>query len=354
MLPIEKRFVKYNYTTAPGRKIEYVVIHDTANSGHGADANAHFNYFNGGDRNASADFFVDDSRIVQIIDYKNCYSWQVGDGGGAYGITNRNAVGIEVCINSDGNYEKAFANAIELAVHLLKELGLPLSRLVRHYDASRKSCPGTMKANNWEKWNEFVRRATELYNGGKPVTPTPPQPSGKKQLHLPASAKTWNVYNVNGPYTVGNEVGKLAPANYGGLTYDILGNPVTHVYIIQTSSFGRVAIYAGPDTSAKITGSSTSTPSKPSTPSNGGEVFERSYPENGKATVVCSSLNVRSTHYATGNTPVASYSRGEYFFYDSVYLTNKYVYCSYVSNSGARRYVAVKDRQTGERFANCV
>lgn len=77
------------------------------------------------------------------------------------------------------------------------------------------------------------------------------RPDGKT-LHLPAAANSWNVYKPGGPYTRGNEIFKLNPARFGGLSYEIKGNPVPHVYLIDTRDRGRVAIYAGPDTSARI------------------------------------------------------------------------------------------------------
>jgi glucan-binding YG repeat protein len=39
---------------------------------------------------------------------------------------------------------------------------IPLDRVVRHYDASRKCCPSSMSANNWARWYEFKDR---LANG---------------------------------------------------------------------------------------------------------------------------------------------------------------------------------------------
>lgn len=92
----------------------------------------------------------------------------------------------------------------------------------------------------------------------KPQAPKPaPKPTPKKvktkKLHLPATAKTWRVYKPNGPYTVGNEIHLLTPSAFGGITYDILQEKGGHVYIINTSVKGKVAIYAGPETGAKIT-----------------------------------------------------------------------------------------------------
>ena len=138
--------------------IKYIVIHDTGNTDKGSDADANFSYFNTGNRNASADIFVDDHSAIRANDYMYYYSWHCGDGGGRYGITNANSVGIEICINSDGNYALAVSNAVEVTRQLMRELGIPADRVVRHYDASRKCCPASMSANNWTKWNEFKAR----------------------------------------------------------------------------------------------------------------------------------------------------------------------------------------------------
>lgn len=153
-MKINKKQIAYNRTARKQNPI-YIAIHDTGNTGKGANANAHFNYFNGGNRNSSADFFVDDTQVLQVNDYTKYYTWHCGDGKGKYGITNSNSIGIEICINSDGNYNIAFQNAVELTKHLMKELNIPVERVVRHYDASRKNCPASMSGNNWELWSKF-------------------------------------------------------------------------------------------------------------------------------------------------------------------------------------------------------
>ena len=166
MLNIEKKQIAYNKvnrTTA----IKYIVIHDTGNKSKGANADAHFNYFNGGNRNSSADFFVDDTKILQVNDYTKYYTWQVGDGKGKYGVTNANSIGVEICVNADGDYEKAFTNAVELTKYLMKELNIPIERVVRHYDASRKNCPASMNNNGWYKWSVFKQSLQEDKNMAK-------------------------------------------------------------------------------------------------------------------------------------------------------------------------------------------
>ena len=160
MADVEKKQIAYNRLVRTSA-IKYIVIHDTGNKSKGSDADAHFKYFNGGNRNSSADFFVDDTKILQVNDYTKYYTWQVGDGKGKYGITNQNSVGIEICVNADGDYSKAFENAVELTKHLMKELDIPAERVVRHYDASRKNCPASMSANSWAKWKEFKDKIME-------------------------------------------------------------------------------------------------------------------------------------------------------------------------------------------------
>ena len=152
---IEKMLIKYNFSARNG-SIKYIVIHDTANTGAGADVKGHFNYFNSANRKASADYFVDDKRFGQFIEDSN-RAFHCGDGNGKYGITNDNSVGIEICINSDGNYNKAVNNTIELTKYLMNKYSIPVDRVVRHYDASRKTCPGTMMANDWKAWKEFKK-----------------------------------------------------------------------------------------------------------------------------------------------------------------------------------------------------
>ena len=152
--------IAYNVTkrTTPAK---YIVIHTTGNPRKGADAEAHFRYWNGSKVGQSADFVVDDTAALQINDYTMYYTWHCGDGKGKYGITNANSVGIEICINSDGDYSKAVENTIKLTRDLMKTLNIPAERVVRHYDASRKICPAEMAANDWADWKEFKSRLVE-------------------------------------------------------------------------------------------------------------------------------------------------------------------------------------------------
>ena len=150
--------IKYNRSNRGGTPIRYIVVHDTGNPSRGANATAHYNYFNGGDRSSSADFFVDDTQVLCVNDYYKFYTWHCGDGRGKYGITNRNSVGIEFCINVDSDRDKTLERTAQLVRELMQELNIPIDRVVRHYDASRKNCPQSMSGNGWAQWYKFKEK----------------------------------------------------------------------------------------------------------------------------------------------------------------------------------------------------
>lgn len=121
-------------------KIKYIVIHYT-----GTDASAKNNciYFSGGNRNASADYFIDkDGTIYKFnASLSTYYTWHCGDGYGKYGITCNNSIGIEV-VSSGSKFTAKQQEALrKLVTFLMEEFDVPKSGVVRHYDASRKHCP---------------------------------------------------------------------------------------------------------------------------------------------------------------------------------------------------------------------
>lgn len=77
---------------------------------------------------------------------------------------------------------------------------------------------------------------------------------GGQTLYLPASAPTWHIYKVGGPYTLPYALpSTLEPAKFGGLTYPI-NRWITpgSIAVITTADFGQVAIYVAPSTGAEI------------------------------------------------------------------------------------------------------
>lgn len=150
MLPIQRKISPYNHSGV--NNIQYIVIHYTGNRGDTAKNNA--DYFYGGDRQASAHYFVDDNSIWQVVE-ESRGAWHVGDGGGKYGITNHNSIGIEQCCMANGEIsETTENNCIELVKYLMKKYNIDINHIVRHYDASRKICPN-WSADNWARWWSF-------------------------------------------------------------------------------------------------------------------------------------------------------------------------------------------------------
>lgn len=84
-------------------------------------------------------------------------------------------------------------------------------------------------------------------NGGSAPAPapapTPQPPSTGHTVFLPATTGPWHLYPEGGPYTYAAAKALLYPAQFGGLTYNILVDRGNGVYTIQTQMFGRGDIY---------------------------------------------------------------------------------------------------------------
>lgn len=147
----------------------YLTVHDTGNYTDSDEGNA--NFFCTGTRDASAHYFVDDDSITQLVeDYNGAY--HCGDGGGIYGITNHNSIGIEMCRVEGTTTQTTRDNTIELIAILMKRHNIPISRVVRHYDASRKNCPASLNYNNWQGWTDFKNRLNNYIANGNRFSPT--------------------------------------------------------------------------------------------------------------------------------------------------------------------------------------
>ena len=157
MVQITKKLIKYNHSGI--NKPVYIVIHETGNTDIGADAERHYKYFNGGDRGASAHYFVDDKQIIQVVEH-NVQSWHNGkkyvSNPAVPQCNNSNSIGIEICINQDGDYSKAVAHAVELTKKLMKEFNIPVDRVIRHYDSCGKQCPAKMLRGP-KIWTDFKK-----------------------------------------------------------------------------------------------------------------------------------------------------------------------------------------------------
>lgn len=141
--------------------IKYLVIHDTGNTSKSADAMAHYRYLQNATRYGSAHYYVDDKKIIQTIG-DSLVAWSIGDTWGYSNNPNRikdafnhNSISIELCINSDIDKVKAYKNLVELTKNLMKKFNISPDRVIRHFDATGKNCPGSWSGDNWGKWWQF-------------------------------------------------------------------------------------------------------------------------------------------------------------------------------------------------------
>jgi len=107
-------------------------------------------------------------------------------------------------------------------------------------------------SNDWKAFNNGLKAGDQVVVSETPVVTTPAPTGLPPTLYLPASVSVWHVYDPKGPYTLPHAIHILSPSKFGGLTYAIVGNPAPHVFLIDTEMYGRVAIYAGPDTEAQF------------------------------------------------------------------------------------------------------
>ena len=96
----------------------YIVIHETDNWSKGADAKAHANAMKNGNLAGTVHYYVDSKSVYQTLDHSDG-AWAVGDGKGKYGITNRNSINIEICVNPETDYYTAVDKTEQLAALLL-------------------------------------------------------------------------------------------------------------------------------------------------------------------------------------------------------------------------------------------
>ena len=142
---------KNHYTGV--NKCKYITIHETGNKNNGANALNHAKYINNGS-SATWHYTVDDKQIIQHYE-DSVQCWHCGDG---RGDGNLNSIGIEMCVNSDGNFNKTIDNTIELVKHLMNKHNIPIENVVQHNKWSGKNCPSNIRSGKPITWNTFINK----------------------------------------------------------------------------------------------------------------------------------------------------------------------------------------------------
>lgn len=164
LVPADKA-AKVTYSTK--NKQNYIVVHETDNTGTGANADAHARLqFNGNSRGASWHWTVDDKEAVQSFPH-TASCWAAGTDKG-----NLEGIQVEICVNQDGNFGQALENAAALVNKLMKDLNIPISRVVQHNHFSGKNCPRNIRAAKPMNWSTFL---TMVERAGGIAVPKQPQ-----------------------------------------------------------------------------------------------------------------------------------------------------------------------------------
>lgn len=177
MREINKMISQYNFKKGDASRIRYIVIHYTGSLG---TAQENCQYFAGGDRNASAHYFVGyEGEIWQSVEDENI-AWHCGAKKYRHSeCRNANSIGIELCPrkentgsfsaeDKDWYFEDATVEAAEeLTKYLMEKYQVPKENVLRHYDVTGKVCPAPYVYNvTQHTWEEFTGALSEKPSEG--------------------------------------------------------------------------------------------------------------------------------------------------------------------------------------------
>lgn len=181
-MDIQKRFIPPG--TGIRRLKTYIVLtpegmcwHWTANLRQGAGAENHWKYWHNAE--VGGHYVVDDRAIIQCVPDTEII-WHAGGGTTTdyarkkYPAgTNASLMGVELCVNSDGDWNKTYQNAVHLGAVKCIEYGWsPHKNFERHYDCTGKDCPRMWTPyvpggnETWQRFLDDVEAEIKRIKGG--------------------------------------------------------------------------------------------------------------------------------------------------------------------------------------------
>lgn len=80
---------------------------------------------------------------------------------------NRESIGVEICVNEDGDYGRAVRNGISVVKYLMNRFGIKDVYVINHHDASGKWCPTEiLNGKDGMTWTWFKK---QLSGDAKPA-----------------------------------------------------------------------------------------------------------------------------------------------------------------------------------------
>ena len=134
---------------------KYITVHDTANKSRGADAAAHAKYIKRISDLTSWHYTVDDKVIYQHLpDNEKSYHTSSA-------TANESSIAIELCVNTDGDFERTKANAAWLIQMLISKYGIPAKNILAHRDWTGKEYPASLRGKDWDLFLQMCASAKE-------------------------------------------------------------------------------------------------------------------------------------------------------------------------------------------------
>lgn len=169
-MQINKLLTPYNLNRlGDTSRIKYIVIHYVGATG-GAEANCR--YYASKYIGASAHYYVGfNGEIWQSVEDGDI-AWHCGAKSYRHPeCRNSNSIGMELCVRNKGSqaadsrdwyFEEATVTAaIELTRELMEKYGVPVDRVIRHYDVTGKICPNPYVYNHTaHTWEAFKAALT--------------------------------------------------------------------------------------------------------------------------------------------------------------------------------------------------
>lgn len=309
---IIEKYVPISSKHRPGTKrtgFRGITIHETGNPKKGADAQAHVEYYTRLAKSNSGSYigyhcFTDDTESI-LTHPLDEIAWTCGDGNGD---GNMKTISIEICVNPEGNFAKARANAAYTAAVIFKKYGIKKviavgkdgksnkakANLFQHYSWSGKNCPQNIREKGY--WDSFVKAVQKeldlLWN------PAPAKPVQKEIYRV---RKSWkNTASQIGAYS--NKTNAIKNCKPGYKVFDSKGN------VVYT-----------PAATSSSTKTNNSTAAKP---------VAKTYKKGDKVVLSNDIL------YSSASATVGSKKSGTYYLYDGELVNGRYRITNSKANVG--------------------
>lgn len=301
LIDSSKYDIKCPYSMTP----KGVCVHNTAND---ASAKNEVAYMKSNNNEVSFHVAVDDVEAIQAIPF-NRNAWAAGDGGSGNG--NRNYIHLEICYSKSGGdkFIAAEKRAAKEVAAILKANGWTIANVKKHQDFSGKYCPHRTLDMGWQRFLNMIQAELSGSNSS----------SSSKEIYR--VRKSWaDAASQLGAYSSLDNAKAVCDKNPG---YSVFNSSGVKVYPVTTTS--------------------------------GCDPVISKYDESGKCTITTASgINFRDNHCTHCGVIQGVYEQGESVYYDKVCITKKYVWISWIGAGGARRWMPITERATGEKWATCV